>query len=723
MRLILNLLIAVVLGCLPARALDNPTFEGTYTPVQATRPTITGNVAPGWQDNSSWADVTVRYAKQTTGSRTPGSVCQQVILSSVKGDGEWQYMQEFEAKAGYKYEPGLWLKGTKNARIWLAIRQANAPFKALQDVPADLTGAWQFITVPSHVTKSERLSFMLHAETPAIFCIDDASLKSSLAPVTPKILARPTSAAFGMHIENYLDSKGPNNLNLEGSFLPVNSSNPSITGRIGRHWFDNSDWADVKMSYAAYTASPHGGKNAQHYTVSRITTGYVQAAQLLYLRNGQTYSAGIWLRGTKGMKLGFALRKWTEPYTDYAARDVTATGDWQYVSIMGAVTDAGVSAMMVRAYTTGTLDFDDATLRDSAGVTPKLALPWPSTPIGTWRLWDQDGTTWANLEPEKGKWDFAALDQAVKDAETNNAEIVLTLGQSPTWAAARPLDSSYNGAGAPSEPRDMKDWTNYLTKVATRYKGRIFHYEVWNEPNDPTFYTGSVAKLVEMTKLANATLKQVDSRNRLIGASPYVVGYLQEYLTRARDHVDIVGYHIYNDPPEDDARIFADLRAVMVNQGLSGKQLWITEGGTGSAATPASQQAGLAARKYLVNFAYGTNRFFWYNWSAGHNLGLPMTTASGITRSPGGIAVAVLRKWLIGATIQTMTVDNSNTWTMKLQTATAKQAYIIWNPAGSKTWKPPTGFRPKALLDLAGASKTAPALITANSEPVMIVGP
>jgi hypothetical protein len=714
--------LSAALAAASAYALDNPAFEGTYTSVAASRTTITGVVAPGWTDNSSWAEVTLRYAKQTTGTRKPGSACQQITLSNIKGNGEWQFLQEFQGKAGYRYQPGLWLKGTKGARVWLGLRQSQAPYKTYQDVPADMTGAWQYVSVPAHITTSEPLTFMLHGVMKGIFCVDDASLKSTLAPVTPKLLEKPSLLAFGMHIENYLDSKGPNNLNMEGAFLPVNSSSATVSGRIARHWFDNSDWADVTVSYVANTSAPHAGKASQRMTVGRVNSGYAQAAQLLYLRNGQTYSAGIWLRGTKGMKLGFALRKWTEPYTDYAARDLTATGAWQFVSISGQVTNVGVSAMMVRAYSPGTVDFDDASLRVPAGATPKLDLPWPSTKIGTWRLWDQDGTTWADLEPEKGKWDFSKLDAALKDAEANKAQIVLTLGQSPPWASARISDTSYNGAGAPAEPRDMKDWTNYLRKVATRYKGRIFYYEIWNEPNDATFYSGSVTKLAEMTKLARSTLKQVDSRNQIVSASPYNVGYLQEYLKQVRDHVDIVGYHIYNDPPEDDARILADLRSVMSATGTSKKPLWITEGGTGSQSTPASVQARLAARKYLVNYTYGASRFYWYNWGTGHSLGLPMTEADGIRRSPAGTAVAVLQNWLIGATIEKSGVTSRKTWYLRLRTKAGKPAYIIWNPGGSKEWTRPTGFIAKSVLDLAGKSKTAPAIIQATPEPIMVVG-
>ena len=181
------------------------------------------------------------------------------------------------------------------------------------------------------------------------------------------------------------------------------------------------------------------------------------------------------------------------------------------------MTDSGVSTLMVRAFSTGTMDFDDALLLGSDGKGPDLGLPWPATPIGTWRLWDQTGTTWASLEPAKGIWDFSLLDLAVQDALKNHTQIVLTLGQSPSWASARPTEPSFYGVGAPAEPKDVKDWINYLQTVATRYRGKIFNYEIWNEPNDPQYFSGTIPKLVQLTQLARQTLKQVDSRNQILG--------------------------------------------------------------------------------------------------------------------------------------------------------------------------------------------------------------
>ena len=55
----------------------------------------------------------------------------------------------------------------------------------------------------------------------------------------------------------------------------------------------------------------------------------------------------------------------------------------------------------------------------------------------------------------------------------------------------------------------MQDWRDYLTAVATRYKGRAHYFQVWNEPNQPDFYQGSMETLVAMTRIAYEVIKGV----------------------------------------------------------------------------------------------------------------------------------------------------------------------------------------------------------------------
>ena len=93
-------------------------------------------------------------------------------------------------------------------------------------------------------------------------------------------------------------------------------------------------------------------------------------------------------------------------------------------------------------------------------------------------------------------------DLAVQDALKNHTQIVLTLGQSPTWASARPTEPSFYGVGAPAEPKDVNDWINHLQTVATRYRGKIFNSDLIT-----ALELGSLVELAE-TVVAGALARQ-----------------------------------------------------------------------------------------------------------------------------------------------------------------------------------------------------------------------
>ena len=145
-----------------------------------------------------------------------------------------------------------------------------------------------------------------------------------------------------------------------------------------------------------------------------------------------------------------------------------------------------------------------------------------SCPSGAGGLWDAY-VTWPNLEPARGKWDFSRLDKYVAIAEKRGVSILLPLGLTPAWASARPAEASNYKPGNAAEPSNLELWRNYVRTVASRYKGRIRTYELWNEPNIPKFFSGSVDMLVKLTQIAREELKKVDP-NIQLGITRYEYG-------------------------------------------------------------------------------------------------------------------------------------------------------------------------------------------------------
>ena len=146
---------------------------------------------------------------------------------------------------------------------------------------------------------------------------------------------------------------------------------------------------------------------------------------------------------------------------------------------------------------------------------------WPTVPIGSLRLWDNE-TTWSVLEPAKGQYVWGKLDAAVANAEKNGVNnILLVLAGTPAWATDDPASGGAAGVlpGAAGMPRNIADWDSFVTAVATRYKGRISNYQIWNEANLSTFSTGTPAELAALTKHAYDIIKGIDPNATVVAPS------------------------------------------------------------------------------------------------------------------------------------------------------------------------------------------------------------
>lgn len=339
--------------------------------------------------------------------------------------------------------------------------------------------------------------------------------------------------------------------------------------------------------------------------------------------------------------------------------------------------------------------------------------PWPAITFGSWRLWDA-GVIWANLEPQKGKWDFATLDKYVELGEKNEVEIVLVLGQTPTWASARPTEQAVYGKGFGAEPQNIDDWRNYVRTVAERYKGRIRHYEIWNEIHLKKFYTGTVEKMVELSREAYKIIKEVDSSNVVISPSPggqnIGLKVLEEFLEKGGGSwADILGYHFYvnPDPPEAMAESIELVKNIIAGHNLENKPLWNTEAGWFRPKPFPSDSLGAAyvARSYILNWAGGVRRFYWYAWDNIKAMSLHMVEPDYKTLKPAAIAYEEVQKWLVGAKMTYCQSDSQKTWTCQLTRDGDYAAYVVWNPNMQLNFEIPQDWQVKEVRDLEGSSQ------------------
>ncbi len=336
-----------------------------------------------------------------------------------------------------------------------------------------------------------------------------------------------------------------------------------------------------------------------------------------------------------------------------------------------------------------------------------VLTPWPKIPFKSWRLWDTQ-TTWRQLEPKKGVWRFNMLDQYVALAEEHHVDILMTLGQTPAWASARPTEKTYF-PGTAAEPTSLSNWDDYVRTIATRYKGRIHAYEIWNEPNLPMFYSGPVSTMAEMSQRAVAIFKQVDPSITVV--SPGITGdptYLDRYIKAGGLRgVDVVGFHFYvHGQPEDVVAKAAQVKQVLVSNGLSSLPIWNTESGWGdwkdgvNTFTP-ELAAAFVARANILVWVCGISRFYWYSWDNHSWVKLFLTEPDSTTETPAAQAYRTVEGWMAGNRFHDCRRSSDNFWTCTL-THESRPARIVWAPAGDRSYTPPASWHVSTEIPLSG---------------------
>jgi hypothetical protein len=339
--------------------------------------------------------------------------------------------------------------------------------------------------------------------------------------------------------------------------------------------------------------------------------------------------------------------------------------------------------------------------------------------VPQWRLWDA-AVRWPDLEPNKGQWQFERLDLYLALAQKHGTGILLPLALTPPWAG--PLITA--------EPRNLEDWRNYVRTVVSRYKGHIQAYEIWNEPNLQDFWTGTTDQMLVLTKEASNIIHGLDPQAIVVSPSPttsagisWIAGFLKK---GGGQFVDVIGYHFYVTPglPEEMVPVIQRVRQAMSESGSGNKPLWNTEMGWLTPARFDSEEvaAGFLARSFILGWAAGVQRLYWYAWD---NRSLAIVTYKEAEHSvtPAGTAYKLMQQWLIGAQMVGCTESSDHIWTCQLNRLGKKQ-WIVWNPQGTRMFDLPADWHVKSVTPLLRESSSIKASsIEIGPEPTLVIGP
>ena len=114
--------------------------------------------------------------------------------------------------------------------------------------------------------------------------------------------------------------------------------------------------------------------------------------------------------------------------------------------------------------------------------------------------------------------------------------------------------------------RNVADWSDFCFRAASRYRDQIHHWEVWNEPNLPGFWSGSRAEYLRTILVPAAAAIHAANPEAKVGGPALAHhaiegrdwhGWLVDVLREAGGSLDFLTHHAYD--LDDPAGVFARL--------------------------------------------------------------------------------------------------------------------------------------------------------------------
>jgi len=191
-------------------------------------------------------------------------------------------------------------------------------------------------------------------------------------------------------------------------------------------------------------------------------------------------------------------------------------------------------------------------------------------------------------------WD--KYDNIVDLAEQYGLRMQVRLSNPPEWTHSNPDIGDF------APPDDLQDYVNFAVTVAERYKGRIHHYQIWNEPNifpewgnqdvSPEGYTELLCRTYDALKavdpeivvISGALAPTVSLTRRNLNDFIFLQLMYQAGAGDCFDILSMQGYGLNSGPTDRRMRITTVnyarnlyIRDQMIANGDAHKPIWISE--------------------------------------------------------------------------------------------------------------------------------------------------
>jgi hypothetical protein len=333
------------------------------------------------------------------------------------------------------------------------------------------------------------------------------------------------------------------------------------------------------------------------------------------------------------------------------------------------------------------------------------------------------------------------VDKWFSELKEHNVEDVLyTFGRVPQFASSRPnLDCGY-GPGECAPPKDLdadgkgsdQYWKDFVTAIVTHSKNNrgihIKYWELWNEPYLPKMWSGTIPQLLRMARDAKEIIHSIDP-DAVFMTPPAGLQYpkyrvfMEDWLAAGGgEYADAIAFHGYVHgpaPATDFIKYYAEFRKILARYHQDSKPTYDTEASWGNSRNGFDDedlQSAFVAQFYLVQWSEGVQRLYWYAWNDGATGKLYNRESR--TSNRAARAYRELYSWMVGSTMTKPCSPDGSVWTCNLTKADGKEALVVWNEFGEKSYSPKGAF--KKFRDVAGNANAISGSVKIGPKPLFL---
>lgn len=242
----------------------------------------------------------------------------------------------------------------------------------------------------------------------------------------------------------------------------------------------------------------------------------------------------------------------------------------------------------------------------------------------------RDDITWQSVEKTKGTYIFTTYDTRVDQLLAVGIEPLEILDYSNCLYNSMPSGQNYScDRYIPRDPVEFevfkKAYGEFCYQTVNHFEGKVKYFEMWNEPNGfwqpRTDDEVQALQYIELMKECYTRAKQANSNSIILSAGigtwdSMIKNYIENYYKQsAKNYFDILAIHPYCNynsgfPSTEQGKTcgtienIAKIRDIMVANGDSNKEIWITEFGY---PTEGCGFSGPTPTKSTVTFSCPTN--------------------------------------------------------------------------------------------------------------------